>query len=137
MKRHECKFCGFVFFDRHKRVYCSMRCRGKGVEQTEEKRKKLSISKLAENNPQWKGDCVGMSVLYEWVSKYKKRPYLCENCSIERSRDLANISQKYKRDLDDWEWLCRRCHMKKDDRMSSRRKDGRFKSYKGKDGIQV
>ena len=112
-----------------------MRCRGKGVEQTEEKRKKLSISKLAENNPQWKGDRVGMIALHEWVAKYKKRPYLCENCLIEKSRDLANISQKYKRDLDDWEWLCRRCHMKKDGRMNSRRKDGTFKSYKGKDGV--
>ncbi len=31
--------------------------------------------------------------------------------------DLSNKSGKYKRDLIDWEWLCRRCHMIKDGRL--------------------
>ena len=31
--------------------------------------------------------------------------------------DLANISQEYRRDVDDFEWLCRSCHMKKDGRI--------------------
>lgn len=30
---------------------------------------------------------------------------------------MANISGKYKTDLSDWEYLCRRCHMKKDGRL--------------------
>ena len=31
--------------------------------------------------------------------------------------DCANISGEYHRDVDDFEWLCRRCHMVKDGRL--------------------
>lgn len=40
--------------------------------------------------------------------------------------DVANISGKYQRDINDFEWLCRKCHMKKDGRINNfnvKRKD--------------
>jgi len=33
--------------------------------------------------------------------------------------DVANISGKYKRDIKDFEWLCRLCHMTKDGRLEA------------------
>jgi len=45
------------------------------------------------------------------------KPKLCQDCKKKPPYDLANISQEYKRDLSDWEWLCRKCHMKKDGRL--------------------
>ena len=76
-----------------------------------------SISKIGDKNPMWKGDEVGYGSLHTWVTIRLQKPLICPQCGINPTRDLANISQKYKRDLDDWEWLCRKCHMEKDNRL--------------------
>lgn len=73
--------------------------------------------KTGKNNHNWKGDKVGYTSLHEWVSIHYPKKEFCEMCGKVPPRDIANISQEYKRDLDDWEWLCRSCHMKKDGRM--------------------
>lgn len=74
----------------------------------------------AEKHYLWKGDAVGYAALHTWIKRRKKRPSCCEICGIEKPRlDLANISGKYLRDLADWEYLCRRCHMKKDGRLEN------------------
>lgn len=78
---------------------------------------KLRTTKLAERNPQWKGDNVGYASLHEWVRNHKRKPDLCKKCKKHPPYDLTNISGKYKRDLNDWEWLCRKCHMENDGRM--------------------
>ena len=72
---------------------------------------------VAEKNGQWKGNNVGYEALHEWVKNRLSQPELCINCYERKAYDLANISQEYKRDLSDWEWLCRHCHMIKDGRM--------------------
>lgn len=76
----------------------------------------------------WKGDKVGLEALHAWVRRRLKMPKRCPDCSKRRKLDLANISQKYKRDLADWEWLCRKCHMTKDGRIGRRDKSGKFTS---------
>jgi len=76
-----------------------------------------SCSRQGENNPSWKGDKVGIVQVHTWVSDKKGRPDRCEKCQKVGKVDLANISQEYKRDLDDWEWLCRKCHMESDGRL--------------------
>ena len=53
------------------------------------------------------------------IKKRKQKPIKCEFCNERPVLDLANISQKYKRDLNDWEYLCRKCHMIKDGRMKN------------------
>ena len=73
--------------------------------------------KRGKKKPNWKGNKVGLKVLHKWVRRYLKMPPLCECCGQVPPMDLANISQKYKRNLTDWEWLCRSCHMRKDERM--------------------
>lgn len=77
------------------------------------------MSKLVEgkNNPMWKGDKVGYSALHDWLKRRLVKPDKCEECKEIAPYDLANISQEYKRDLSDWEWLCRKCHMIKDGRL--------------------
>lgn len=72
---------------------------------------------IGSKHPQWKGDKVGYSALHGWVKRHLPKTELCEECKIVPPYDIANISQKYKRDLKDWEWLCRKCHMKKDGRI--------------------
>ncbi len=80
------------------------------------KAEKCRQAKLGNKNPMWKNK-VGYSPLHQWVKRHKLKPEFCECCIAVPPRDLANISQKYKRDIDDFEWLCRKCHMKKDGRI--------------------
>jgi len=69
-----------------------------------------------EKHYKWKGDKVGYGGLHSWIRRNKPKPELCECCGMSQPFDLANISQEYKRDINDFEWLCRSCHMIKDKR---------------------
>lgn len=95
---------------------------GKGVLKTFEHRHNISLSKIGAKNPKWMGDKVGYSGLHYWVRSRLPKTKLCESCKKFPPHDLANISQKYKRDLSDWEWLCRKCHMMKDGRLEAMQK---------------
>jgi hypothetical protein len=72
---------------------------------------------LGEKNWIWKGDKVGLNALHGWVRRHKPKPDLCEYCKKVPPYDLANISQEYKRDINDFEWICRKCRMNKDKRI--------------------
>ena len=72
---------------------------------------------LSEKNGMWKGTKAGLDAIHIWVLRRKPKPKLCENCGKSEPKDLANISQKYKRNINDFEWLCRKCHMIKDGRL--------------------
>ena len=85
---------------------------------TEEHKRKIGINNRDSNNYQWKGDDVGLHALHKWVKIRKVKSELCENCKQVPPVDLANISGKYKRDIKDFKWLCRACHMKEDGRMN-------------------
>lgn len=74
----------------------------------------------------WKGNLVGLVGLHNWVRRHKPKPKLCIRCKKVPPRDLANISQKYKRDIDDFDWLCRRCHMESDGRIPKDKCRGEF-----------
>ena len=89
----------------------------KGEHLSIETKRKIGESNEGEKNGMWKGDKVGITGLHKWVRRRKPKPKFCEICKIKPPIDLANISGKYKRDLSDWEWVCRLCHMKKDGRL--------------------
>ncbi|KKN15939.1 hypothetical protein LCGC14_0981020 [marine sediment metagenome] len=72
-------------------------------------------------NPQWKGDDVGYGALHEWIRGNKPKPELCEDCGEHPPFEVMNIIGEYKRDVSDFKWVCRACHMKEDGRMSNLR----------------
>lgn len=111
-----CKVCRSPITIKNKSGFCR-----KHRQFSEETKKKISESKMKEKNGMWKGDNVGLKGLHKWVKSQFPMTKLCQCCKKVPPRDLANISQKYMRDLSDWEWLCRKCHMTK---------DGRFKNLK-------
>ena len=66
-------------------------------------------------NPLWKGDKVKYHALHAWIRRNKPKSMFCEKCGkITDKLDLANITGKYLRDIMDFRWLCRGCHMKQD-----------------------
>jgi hypothetical protein len=66
------------------------------------------------------GDNPNRKVLHLYVKYHLSRPEKCEICKIRKPIDLATKSGKYVRDLDDWFWLCRICHMAYDKKMGMR-----------------
>lgn len=64
-------------------------------------------------------DSVSYRALHDWVRSRKPKPDVCADCKTAPPRDLANISQQYRRDINDFEWLCRKCHMTKDGRLEN------------------
>lgn len=81
------------------------------------KENELSHQKRGIKNPNWAGDSVGYNPLHVWIRKRIEKPKKCPSCNKTKPCDLANISQTYQRVISDWEWLCRKCHMKKDGRL--------------------
>ena len=87
----------------------------------------LSKSRMADMNPMWKGDRVSYNGLHGWVRTHLPKPEFCQDCGVVHTYlDLTNISGKYLRDLTDWKYLCRRCHMVSDGRFMN------LKQFKGK-----
>lgn len=98
----KCAGCGVEFLANGGHIrYCSKRC-----------------SKLVDLNPAWRGEDVSIKNLHKWVERHLGRPDRCDKCGKVGKVDLANKSNEYKRDLDDWDWLCRKCHMESDGRMA-------------------
>jgi hypothetical protein len=77
------------------------------------------LKRMNEGNPLWKGNNVGRISLHEWIRNHKSKPDLCEECHKNKPFDLANISGQYLRDINDFRWICRKCHMLSDNRMKN------------------
>jgi len=52
--------------------------------------------------------------LHAWVRRHKPKSIMCEMCRDNPAVELANISDEYKKDIDDYLWLCTSCHHKFD-----------------------
>ena len=84
--------------------------------------------KKGKDHHNWKGDKVGIGALHEWVIRQLPKPDLCK-CLERPPKDLSN-NGIYDRNLDNWEWLCRSCHLKKDGRDHKGEKNGAAKLNK-------
>ncbi len=103
-KSNFCLDCGKLIWKESTR--CGS-CASKGENNTH-------YGKTEELSSRWKGNKVGYNGVHTWVRKHKPKPKFCEICKLKPPVDLANISGKYKRDVNDFEWLCKKCHFIKD-----------------------
>lgn len=84
-----------------------------GREFTKEHKKHISEGLIKQFN-------ISNELKYQRIHKHIRntlgKPSKCENCGTTESKvfDWANISHKYKYDLNDWIRLCRSCHVKYD-----------------------
>ena len=88
----------------------------KGIDKKGKKEEKKYGQGLNPNSYRGKGNDVTYSAIHQWVKKYKIPSDVCECCNEKKPVELANISGEYKKDTADFEWLCRKCHMHKDER---------------------
>lgn len=111
---------------KHKTNCSCFRCTGiiwnKNVSWNEETKEKIRKANIGRKHPQtqgeknvhWKGDIVGYMGLHTYIGKRKNKIGICKNCNKIGKTVWSNISYEYKRDLDDWEELCQKCHIQKD-----------------------
>ncbi len=82
-----------------------------------------------EKNGKWKGNSIqSMPGFHLRMRRRIEKPLKYVSSNEKKPFDLANISQEYKPDVSDWEWLCRKCHMIKDGRIYN------LKQFKNKGG---
>lgn len=70
--------------------------------------------KVNDSSPNWKGEKACLGSIHAWVKRRKPKPVFCEYCNDNKAMELANLSGKYLRDVDDFMWLCCRCHARLD-----------------------
>ena len=110
------------------RRFCSQGCYHRdrvGKKMSKNGRINISFSKMAEKNPHWAGNRVGYTGLHRWVTKRMLKPELCVRCDKRKAYDLANKGI-YDRNLENWEWLCRSCHMETDGRLERLRRNNEY-----------
>jgi len=66
-----------------------------------------------EKHPNWKNQ-PKIPSLHRWIEKNKSKPLQCEICKRTIKLELSCTDHKYTRNIEDYEWLCRSCHRKKD-----------------------
>ena len=49
-------------------------------------------------------------LLHKWARKNIPKPEFCEICGAYEPKDCANKDHSYKRNIDNWFWLCISCH---------------------------
>lgn len=74
-------------------------------------------------SPNWKGENAGYSALHKWIRNHKPIPRRCERCGKVKKLQASNHSGEYKRDISDWEYICARCHVYKDETVKNLRRD--------------
>jgi len=102
-----------------------------GRHHSEESKEKISrsISLLQEGRLRgpYKGR-VGYEGVHWRIRRFLPKPELCDLCHLKPAYDLTNISGKYLDSLDDWQYLCRSCHVKSDGRIYNLRHQKKFVS---------
>lgn len=83
------------------------------------KKPEMGRNRLGNNNPNWVGDKIKKKPVHSWVRRYLTKPELCEMCKIRPAYDLANVTGIYSRDLNNWKYYCRKCHMISDGRIGN------------------
>lgn len=98
---------------------------------SQETRRKISLSlkgRIPENldqlhkentgskNSRWKGNKVSYSGLHHWVTREKGKASYCEFAdeTCNGGFEWSNISNKYYRNLEDWQQLCKSHHRRYD-----------------------
>ena len=74
----------------------------------------INANKNGDGNPMWKGNNVKYSALHTYIRKYKPKGFICEECGKIKKLVIANISGNYLRDINDYKWLCQKCHINND-----------------------
>ncbi len=86
--------------------------------------RKIALSKIGDKHPLWAGNKVSYGKLHVWIRRRLPEPKQCQHCHKVKPYKLAYdlaCKGRYSRDLKNWWYLCRKCHMALDGRKESAR----------------
>lgn len=93
----------------------------KGRRMSEEAKIKSSNSKkklglTGEKCHWWKGENAGIVSKHLWITKHRGKPNYCEICkrTDRKKYEWSNKDHKYSRKLEDYQRLCKKCHIRYD-----------------------
>lgn len=122
-KQKNCLNCGFVFYKPiynsnkvwNERSFCSRKCASIAwIGHSAPKSAFKKGENIGEKNNKWK-EIPKYSSIHQWVARHKIKPLFCEGCGKQgnsRQIEWSNIDHLYKRNLEDYQALCRTCHNK-------------------------
>ena len=64
----------------------------------------------------------GYRELHKLIEEKKPKPKFCENCGKKGKLELSNKDHTYKKNIEDYNWLCIGCHKTKDSKMRAKAK---------------
>ncbi len=72
----------------------------------------------SERSPLWKGNRAKYKAIHMWVGRHKGKAisHQCTYCD-NKAVQWSNIDHKYKRDLDDYVPVCKKCHVAHDSKL--------------------
>jgi hypothetical protein len=81
--------------------------------------------KSGSENPFWKGDNVKPRSLHSWIKDNFEKTTNCEICNRQNDGstifDWSNKDHKYSRIREDWQFICRGCHIRYDVKYNGRK----------------
>jgi hypothetical protein len=74
--------------------------------------------------PNFNGTKAEYARLHRWVNRTFPTPAECDHCKTQEAKqyDWASVDNRYTRIREDWEYLCRSCHIKSDGRINQLKK---------------
>lgn len=90
-----------------------------------------------EKHPMWKGNKAGYSAIHDWIRRNKVKPILCEVCNQKKKLQASNISGEYKRDINDFIYVCSKCHSKIDHKSRPKGQDVKTSKLKNKQIAEI
>ena len=67
-----------------------------------------------EKSGRWKGEEAGYVAIHTHIRKNKIKPKNCEICGENKILELSNKDHKYRRNIEDYQYLCKKCHAQYD-----------------------
>ena len=131
VRKHTCLFCGEIFQDEsnRERRCCSPSCSTKwrhknkpfslfikghqtrvGMKHSED----FIERRKGEGNPAWKGEQATVGSKHCWARDNYPKTGTCEHCGQPKRTDWSNKYHTYNRVREDWQELCRSCHIRYD-----------------------
>lgn len=95
-------------------------CWIKNKKHSPESIEKMKKRKGVEKGRVFKGDNVG---IHYWVERELGKPMICEICKTTERKvyDWSNKDHKYRKVVEDWQRLCRKCHKKYDEENNNKK----------------
>lgn len=76
-------------------------------------RSKISKNKMKKWNE------INLKSKHRRMKKLKKDNKLCEICDSMKDLEMSNKDHTYKEDINNWQWLCHKCHIEFDKKYNS------------------